>query len=112
MCVDRMPWRTSSPASRIAAVMTMLPRIAWAMKASLMRRGRPCVMARATPSLRRLRNVRDPIAGRLHGVQQLLVERLVDGLAQVVEMAAQRVGIGQAVAPDLALDLLAADHAR
>src|SRR5688572_21783209 len=92
------------------SVITMLPIKACVTNASLILRGSPCCMKAA--SVRWLRYVRHAIPGALHRMQQLLVEWLVDGLAQVVQMAAQRVRIGQAVAPDLALDLLAADHAR
>src|SRR5690606_6948824 len=60
----------------------------------------------------RLVDVGDGVTGALDGVQQRLVERLVDDLAQVVQMAAQGVRIGQPVAPDLALDLLPIDHPR
>ena len=56
--------------------------------------------------------VGEAVAGAVDRVQQRLLERLVDHLAQVVEVAAQRVGVRQQVAPDLALDVAAADHAR
>src|SRR5690606_26394134 len=61
---------------------------------------------------RRLLNVGNPVTRALHRVQQRPVERLVDRLAQVVQVAAQRVRVGQAVAPDLALDLLPAHNPR
>ena len=56
--------------------------------------------------------VGDPIARAGDGVQQLHILVAVNGLAQVVEVAAQRVGIGQGQAPDLLLDLTAAHHPR
>src|SRR5687768_1995636 len=92
------------------SVITMLPIKACVTNASLILRGSPCGMKAA--SVRWLRYVRHAIPGTLHRMQQLFVEWLVDGLAQVVQMAAQRIRIRQAVAPDLALDLLATDHAR
>ena len=45
-------------------------------------------------------------------MQQRFVERAIDRLAQVVEVAAQGVRIRQTVAPDLAFDVAAADHLR
>jgi D-alanyl-D-alanine carboxypeptidase/D-alanyl-D-alanine-endopeptidase (penicillin-binding protein 4) len=70
----------------------------------------------AAPAARGARHVLvevgEAVAGAVDGVQQRLVERLVDHLAQVVEVAAQGVGVGQQVAPHLALDVAAADHPR
>src|SRR3546814_12503496 len=67
---------------------------------------------RAPTSGRWLFDVGDTVAGALHGVQQRLVVRLVDGLAQVVQVAAQGVRVGQAVAPDLELAPLPVDQDR
>ncbi len=53
-----------------------------------------------------------PITGAVDRVQQRFLERLVYNFAQIIQMAAQRVGIGQQIAPHFALDVAPADHAR
>src|SRR5690606_12840655 len=103
--------RTTKPASNTPAVMTMLATTACRMKASLIRRGSPSVTALLAMSFRLMRDIRHPIASRLHRMQQLLVERFVDRLAQVVQVTAQGVGVRQTVAPYLPLYLLTAYHA-
>src|SRR5690348_4211805 len=54
----------------------------------------------------------DPVPGAVDGVQERACIRLVDHAAQVVQVRAQGVGIGQRVAPDLALDVVPGNHAR
>src|SRR6185312_4526745 len=54
----------------------------------------------------------DAVARAVDGVEQRPRVRLVDHAPQVVEVRTQRVGIGQRVAPDFALDVVARHHAR
>src|SRR4051812_31540978 len=103
------PTRITSDTSQPAITTARLTSTTWRRKAIRILRGNPWGTG---SSGRRLFDVRDPVPGTLHGVQQGLLERLVDRLAEVVEMAAERVGIRQPVAPDFALDFLAAHHAR
>src|SRR3546814_13634253 len=57
---------------------------------------------RAQTSGRWLFDVGDTVAGALHGVQQSVVVRLVEGIAQVLQVAARGVQSGRAFAPNLA----------
>src|SRR5690242_12261190 len=50
------------------------------------------------------------VADAVPGMDQRLVERLVDGRAQAVDVHAQRIGIGQFLAPHALLQVLPGDH--
>src|SRR5690348_5320056 len=102
------PTRITIDTNQPAITTARLTSTTWRRKATRFLRGNPWG---TVSSGRRLFDVRDPAASALHGVQQGLLEWLVDGLAEVVEMAAERIGIREAIAPDFALDLLAAHHA-
>src|SRR5687767_2102416 len=47
---------------------------------------------------------REPIAHRVHGVQERLRERVIDRPAQHMDMGAQRVGLRRLFAPELGLE--------
>src|SRR5690625_7189276 len=73
----------------------------------------------AKETIRRVRSLRRERIGVDHAVadavarmDQRLVERLVDGRAQAVDVHAQRIGSGQFLAPHLLLQILARDHRR
>src|SRR5690606_13503485 len=55
---------------------------------------------------------RDAVADAMAGLDQRGVERLVDHLAQAVDVHAQAVRIGQFFAPDPGFQFLARDHRR
>src|SRR5690625_2035302 len=74
---------------------------------------------KAKETIRRVRSLRRERIGVDHaitdtvaGMDQRLVEGLVDGGAQAVDVHAQGVGVGQLLAPHLLLQILARDHRR